>query len=283
MTFFVIFMSLVAELTWLSFAPLRGTSWVAGWYSWLERVIHLRRFTGNASVLVAIAVPVGFVAWVFNAVVDDSTLLTLAGGIAVLLFCSGPRDLASEIEFYKRDYLDQDDEALALERDNFLNQVSAPVGDPDRPYELAVVQAANDGLFAPMFWFVVLGPVGAVVFRMSSVFVGNQVLGAGEREIAARLYDVLLWLPARLLAIGLGLAGTLGPVVRVFSRARHGLEGSEKLLGAAALAALGDHRDDTEAGDDDHIAAIHAMFGLVKRGFLVWLVMLALLVAAGVA
>jgi len=283
MTFFVVFISLVAELTWLSFAPLRGTSWVAGWYAWLERVVHLRRVAGNASVLVAIAVPVVLVAWVFNAIVDDSTLLTLAGGIAVLLFCSGPRDLASEIEFYKRDYLDQDDEALALERDNFLNQVSAPVGDPDRPYELAVVQAANDGLFAPMFWFVVLGPVGAVLFRMSSVFVGNPVLGAGEQEIATRLYDILLWLPARLLAIGLGLAGTLGPVVHVFSRARHGLGGSEKLLGAAALGALGEHRDDTEAGDDDHIAAIHAMFGLVKRGFLVWLVILALLVAAGVA
>jgi AmpE protein len=283
MTFFVIFVSLVAELTWLSFAPLRGTSWVTAWYSWLIRVVDLRRFTGNAGVLVAVALPVVFVACVFNAIVDDSTLLTLAGGIAVLLFCSGPRDLASEIEFYKRDYLDRDDEALALERDNFLNQVSAPVGDPDRPYELAVVHAANDGLFAPMFWCVVLGPVGAVLFRMSATFVGKPVLAAGEQQIAARLYGILLWLPARLLAVGLGLAGTLKPVVEVFERTGHGLGNSEKLLGAAALAALGDHRDDTEAGDDEHIAAIHAMFGLVKRGFLVWLVILALLVAAGVA
>lgn len=283
MTFFVIFISLVAELTWLSFAPLRGTSWVTTWYSWLTRVADLKRLTGNASVLVTVALPVALVGYVFNVILDDSTLLTLVGGIAVLLFCSGPRDLASEIEFYKRDYLDRDDEALALERDNFLNQVSAPVGDPDRPYELAVVHAANDGLFAPMFWFVVLGPVGAVLFRMSSTFVGNQILGAGEQQIAARLYEILLWVPARLLAIGLGLAGTLGPVVEVFGRASHGLGSSEKVLGAAALAALGNHRDDTEADDDEHIAAIHAMFGLVKRGFLVWLVMLALLVAAGVA
>lgn len=282
MTFFVIFICLAAELTWLSFAPLRGTAWVTSWYAWLTRVVELKHFAGTASVLVAVAVPVFFVAWVFNAILDDSTLLTLLGGIAVLLFCSGPRDLASEIEFYKRDYLDRDDEALALERENFLNQVSAPIGDPDRPFELAVVHAANDGLFAPMFWFAVLGPVGAVLFRMSSAFAGNPVLGAGEQQIATRLYEILLWLPARLLALGLGLAGTLGPVVEVFGRTGHGLANSGKLLGAAALAALGEHRDDTEAGDDAHIAAIHAMFGLVKRGFLVWLVILALLVAAGV-
>ncbi len=283
MTFFVVFITLVAELTWLSFAPLRGTSWVTAWYSWLTRVADLRRFAGNASVLVAVALPLVLVAYGFNVVAEDSTLLTLAGGITVLLFCSGPRDIASEIEFYKRGYLDRDDEALALERDNFLNQVSAPIGDPDRPYELAVVHAANDGLFAPMFWFVVLGPVGAVLFRMSAAFVGNPVLRAGEQQIAARLYEILLWLPARLLAIGLGLAGTLGPVVEVFGRASHGPGSSEKLLGAAALAALGDHRDGTAADDDAHVAAIDAMFGLVKRGFLVWLVVLALLVAAGVA
>jgi membrane protein required for beta-lactamase induction len=282
MTFFIIFISLVAELTWLSFAPLRGVGWVSRWYAWLSRVLDLRRWTGNATVLVAVAVPVAAVAYVFSAVLDDSALLTLVGGIAVLLFCSGPRDLASEIEFYKRDYLDQDDEALPLDRDNFLNRVSAAVGDPDRPYEVAVVRAANDGLFAPMFWFVILGPVGAILFRLSSAFVGNPALTAGELQIAARLYEILLWVPARLLAIGLGLAGTLGPVLEVFAGARHGLGHSGEFLGAAALAALGTHRDDTEAGDDDHIAAIHAMFGLVKRGFLVWLVALALLVAAGV-
>jgi len=282
MTFFVIFISLVAELTWLSFAPLRGVGWVSAWYSWLTRVLDLRRWTGNATMLMAVAAPVILVAYMFNAVLDDSTLLTLVGGVAVLLFCSGPRDLASEIEFYKRDYLDQDDEALPLDRDNFLNRVSAPVGDPDRPYEVAVVRAANDGLFAPMFWFAVLGPVGAILFRLSSAFVGNPVLSAGELQIAARFYEILLWLPARLLAIGLGLAGTLGPVHDVFRSTRHGLGQSEDFLAAAALAALGDHRDDTEPGDDAHIAAIHAMFGLVKRGFLVWLVALALLVAAGV-
>ena len=283
MTFFIIFISLAAELTWLSFAPLRGVTWVSTWYSWLTSVLDLKRWTGNATLLVAVAAPVVLVVYVFNAVLDDSSLLSLCGGVAVLLFCSGPRDLASEIEFYKRDYLDQDDEAFPLDRDNFLNRVSAPVGDPDRPYEVAVVHAANDGLFAPMFWFVMLGPAGAVLFRMSSALVGNPALSAGELQIAARLYEILLWLPARLLAIGLGLAGTLGPVQRVFTSARHGLGQSEEFLGAAALAALGSHRDDTEPGDDEHIAAIHAMFGLVKRGLLVWLVALALLVAAGFA
>lgn len=282
MTFFIVFICLVAELAWLSFAPLRGVGWVSSWYVWLERVLDLRRWAGDATVLVAVAVPLAAVATVFNVVLDDSTFLTLVAGIAVLLFSSGPCDLASEIEFYKRAYLDPDDDALPLDRDNFLNQVSAPVGDPDRPYEVAVACAANDGLFAPLFWFVLLGPVGAILFRMSSAIVGNPALSPGETRIAVRLYEILLWLPARLLAIGLGLAGTLGPVLKVFTDTRHGLGQSADFLGAAALAALGTHRDDTEAGDDEHIAAIHAMFGLVKRGFLVWLVVLALLVAAGV-
>lgn len=282
MTFFTIFVCLAAELTWLSFAPLRSDRWVSTWFSWTVARLNLRQWAGNAGVLLTVAVPAGLVAYLFNIVLIDSRTMTFLGGAALLLFCSGPRDLASEVEFYKRDYLDHDDEGLPLDQDNFLNRIKAPVGDPDRPYEVAVAVAANDGLFAPMFWFALLGPVGAVLFRMSSALAGSSVLTPGEQQISARLYDLLNWVPVRLLALGLGLAGTLGPVTQAFAAADHGLRQSNQFLGRAALAALGTHRDDTEPGDDEHIAAIHAMLGLVKRGFLVWLVALALLVAAGI-
>lgn len=282
MTFFIIFICFGAELMWFSFAPLRASGWVSTWTAWLTRTLELRRWLGNGAPLVAVALPALVVAYFFDSVVGDSTLLSIICGCGVLLFCSGPRDVAGEIEFYKRNYVDHDDDALPLEPENFLNQVTAVVGDPDRPYETAVAVAANDGLFAPMFWFAILGPVGPVVFRMASVLRDDAGLTAGESAIARRLYDIALWLPARALAFGLGLAGTLAPVFAVFGKGGFGLAHSADFLGEAALAALGSHRDDALADDDEHLGAIHAMFGLIKRGFAVWLVILALLVAAGI-
>ena len=80
-------------------------------------------------------------------------------------------------------------------------------------------------------------------------------------------------------AIGLGLGGTLGPVIGIIGERYIDLTKSNVVLGDAAVAAL-DQRTGDEA--DQHTTAIGNMFSLVKRGFVVWLAILALLVVAGV-
>ena len=115
MTFFVILIVLVAELTWLSFAPLRSDRWIRRWHAWLARNARLREWIGAPGIIVSIGVPVAAVVWVFTGVLADSGFWALVAGVLVLLFSCGPRDLASEIDFYRQTYLDRDDTARSFE------------------------------------------------------------------------------------------------------------------------------------------------------------------------
>lgn len=281
MTFLIIFICCAAELTFVSFEPFRNGEWVASWHAWLADQLGLRQRLGHALLFVTLALPCLAVAYLFGSIFAGSTLVTLFGGTAVLLFCCGPGDLAREIESYSNSYLDEEGSLPPPDMGNFLGKIRGAEGDPDRPYMRAVASEANDRLFAPMFWFCAIGPVGALLFRMSSILRNDLAASTAEAVLAERLYNILIWLPARMLGFGLGLAGSLGPVMRVVQDNDYGLSQSAAFLGDASLAALEKHEHDDFGHGDEHVSSIASMFALVKRGFVVWLVVLALLAAAG--
>lgn len=83
----------------------------------------------------------------------------------------------------------------------------------------SLAENLNDSLVAPLFWFVLLGLPGAAVYRFANT--ADAMWGyRGERngrdwtwfgKWAARADDVLSWLPARLTALLLALAGRQWP------------------------------------------------------------------------
>jgi len=73
----------------------------------------------------------------------------------------------------------------------------------------ALAESANDGLFAPLFWGIVLGPWAALLYRITNTL-DSMVGHHDERyeklgKTSARMDDVLGWIPARLTALLLWL------------------------------------------------------------------------------
>ena len=84
--------------------------------------------------------------------------------IFVLLFCLGPRDLGEEVNEYRDAISRHDMEQIHELATELLEYPPDAIGEvPD--IEHAVYAQSNNRIFGVVFWFALLGPVGAWMFR----------------------------------------------------------------------------------------------------------------------
>ena len=192
----------------------------------LTKFFHLREFRwldpvfdratarlANASPQIAIlgvlmlttaaVLPVAAVSFVLADTLSQVPYFLLA--VMVLLFSLGPRDLKIEAADYCDAVIDgRDADVQRVARELLEND---PPADPERhvaAVRRSVFVQANNRIFAVMFWFLVLGPTGAWLFRVLDLLrrrLAFQYLRHENRsatssvEKAARsLHGILAWI-----------------------------------------------------------------------------------------
>lgn len=205
--------------------------------------------------------------------------------VAVLVYCIGPRDLAFDVDTWC-EVCDSGDTGLRQRAaSRLLDSDEALLEEPEcrRQIADAVLVAANDRLFAVLFWFALLGPLGAVAYRSVAVLYQQRPLRSGVEDGVAGLYSALIWLPARLLALGYALSGHFDAAIEAWRQVSreylHGVDGSERLLAVTGAGALGPAEDRDSEGDVELPA--RAAMRLVWRTLIIWLVMISVLTLAG--
>jgi adenosylcobinamide-phosphate synthase len=134
--------------------------------------------------------------------------------VFVLYLCVDVYRLGAQAESIAAN-LDTGDVAAAAAQ--LSEMTEKPVGDT-REAEIAhgtveaVLKQANSAVVAPIFWFIVLGPVGAALQRMAVAvdhLWGHRIERYAEFGwAAARLSDFLNWLPARITALSYAIMGS---------------------------------------------------------------------------
>ena len=249
-----------------------------------------------AAFVVALAVaPVAIVAVVFEDVLWGALYIVFA--ILVLLFSLGPRDLGTEV----------DDFVAASRRgdERVANQVARELLETDPPsdtyrrtlaIEEAVFVQSNNRTFGVLLWFLLLGPAGAWLFRVTDMFRRRAFFEAGRARQSGlerpayvtpvqRLHGLLAWLPSRAVALSFALAGSFEPAVedwRNYYRdcSEHFFEVNDEIVACAGLGALGKPPSAPELLVAD--GAVSAM-RLVNRSLVIWIVAIAVLTAVGAA
>ena len=150
----------------------------------------------------------------------------------------------------------------------------------------------NARTLAVVFWFFVLGPVGAVLYRFSQLMVKGpspeRNVGAGFLDAATRLHGILAWLPARLTAWAYSLMGSFSRAryrwqLRAFEWMDNWVDGNDGVLIASGTGAL--ELPDPVEGEGGGVVmwmdAIKDASRLVVRTTWLWLTVIVLLAMAG--
>lgn len=213
-------------------------------------------------------------------------LFSLLYSILVLVYCLGPRDMAADVDTYC-EVCTLDDHAL---REHAASRLTDSETAPANVHECiarvtrAVLVRASDRLFSVLFWFVLLGPVGAVLYRASSVLYQQCRSNDAFGDWVDRLHTGLVWIPARLTALGYALSGHFDAALEGWRSAHQthsqGAEGSDRVIAETGLGAL-DLRDETSPELDEYQKPVRAAMRLVWRNLTIWLVAISVMTLAG--
>lgn len=214
-------------------------------------------------------------------------LPSLLLGIAGLFYAWGPRDLDLDVEAV----IEAEGAEARREAAKPLFPQRDDVVIEGGPLVEAVFRCALWRWFGPLFWFLVLGPVGAVGYRLvalSAQGAAQQRLPEAQRGTAGMLLGVLDWPVAQLMTLTLALAADFDAVIGAWRRWHaDGVRLGLGHLEAAARVSVAVELAEEEAYAADGPAQAPALLelrdamSLVWRILVIWLGVLALFVVAG--
>lgn len=214
---------LASEEKWRTFGALRPFN------ALLELAGRLRGrfgerewFNGPAGVLLTTAPGVAGVL-LFQAALGTvggliGWLIGLLFAVVVLIASIGRRGVDDEVDAYRDAVARGDDEAAFLHVRILL--AGAAPEDAEALHRRVIERMLvrhHERLLGVLFWFVVLGPAGAVLYRSAVQLkeappatdaAGDPIEEAGYREAVLRLHAWLDWIPVRLTALCQALVGS---------------------------------------------------------------------------
>ena len=273
---------------WGSGAPLQEDGWFRSW----GKIITGLLGPGPTRLLLIVLPPVA--ALLFLQALFESLLfglLSLALFVVVLLYCLGRGDFNVSIQRYLAAWSEGDfeaayDKALGIGDFSQSDAINDHLSLHDH-VRVAIIYDGYQRWFAAVFWFLVLGPCGALGYRLSYLCARSDDMVDADRQLALRFVHYLDWIPARLLAIAFALTGNF---VQGFNRCGQRLLDNmpiPELLDQCALAAISSDREQQARPTDwEHFVSfgreeIGAVQGLLNRSVICWLIVVALLALAG--
>ena len=270
---------------------IRKNQWLTAWVGFANDAFgKLPGWNDVLGFLVIIATPLIVLLLVnqlLHAALGSTGSFLLA--LLVLIYSFGPRDLDTDVA----EVLESGDEHKRSEALEIL--IDGPVPESDGACSTAAVegvfQQALRRWFGVIFWFAVLGVVGALLYRMVDWLDSEEPKVSGDqRERFVRLQQIMDWPAAQLMTLSLAIATDFVSVFKAWKRYHdeqgHGLfEGDNGfLLASARSVVFSGHaaRDGYADQLEGPMVSLQQAMDLVWRMLGVWLTVLALLLLVGV-
>lgn len=293
------FLSIIAALAlvqwWGSGAPLQRDQW---FYNWIERskTWEFLKAHPAGQLLVAVLGPclaLWLLIWALACWWGTGWVFFVA--VPVLLYSLGRGEFTSQVKAYLLASKRGDSVAASRVVDELIgnlpsgDQVSADDWETLNREALSIVSYRGfERMFAVLFWFLILGPVGALLYRLSALYLERQ-----PDAVAQRWLWLLEWPAVRLMGFTWAMAGNFDTCFCRWQRDFFDVErSSQTLLQDQLRGALGEPSEEVYGPEQDpelsienpdsesraaaDLRLIRASLPLFSRSLLLWVCGLAL-------
>lgn len=282
MSFIAILLSIIFEISVKSLEHWRHFSWFDKLTDWILQLMQKSSLRDGPIAILAILFPVVFGVWLAALLLTHAWIvLGFIFAVFVLLMTLGPVDPMRQANDYLRGVKNGD----VAEANKHAEALCARSVDDDpvvttEQVKQALLVRLCENILGIFFWFLVLGPLGAVLFRATCVlrlrYIGVQ---GGLSDSINDLYRILIWIPARLSVVAFALVGGFVETLRSLQNFSDlWKRDSESLLIEAGLGAI---PASTNADNEPDLEGLHEVLALTRRAVVAWLTVMGVMVIAG--
>lgn len=193
----------------------------------------------------------------------------------VFVYCLGSLEIEQSLEQLIKALSEKDTNTTQ----HLIEEITSESEIEDENLLDTVIQSSMDTivsqLFGVIFWFAILGPVGAIIYRLSqelkTTYSDDPVLAKN----CERMLYLLNWLPVRFLTISFAITGHFEGALAAYNENKETDRTQQYLLIDICHGALEGNQT------EDRAAYLSAFRGLVLRSLIVWLTCIALLTLLG--
>lgn len=248
----------------------------------LQNWVHQSARWGQAWVgllfLLLALIPIGLLLWWLQ---DRAYgLFTLIAHVALLLLCVGRHDPLGRVNHQFAQLWGSGEQRAAAElARRHLNVTVKEPGLLLARVRGHMVATTLTDYVVPAFWYLLLGPLGAVAYRL--LYLARDYRDAAPKQPAGLLAHAFEWIPARLLALGFALVGHFDSTLRTL----HGLATDWELDGGELAARCAEVAVVETAVTPDQEPVTDGVLGstrqLLIRALLAWAVVVAFFAMLG--
>lgn len=194
---------------------LRRFAWAESYMETVQKWVKDTRFSNGYLGLLAILLAFLFLpsALYLSVTHYHVALSGLGMQFIILVYCLGPNDFYNDVETYYAALTSGDKTVVDVEYKAMTGESGDNLTDEMRHQKMAeafFIQA-NRSVFGIICWYLLLGPVGALVYRVLSLIAESAAKGGPVcmpfAQEAISVFNKINWLPARLAGLAYVLAG----------------------------------------------------------------------------
>ena len=290
MTIFALLIAIALYHLVKDLVRIRNAAWLDSLVEWSnKRLSRLPGWPGATSFAVLLALPLLLLlllGWL--AAEQLGNLGYFLFEVIVLVYCLGPRSFEPDLTAVVN--ATSDEEKRNAAKYFWDGELSKDEAEAAHQLTMGVFQQALRRGFAIIFWFAVLGVLGAMLYRLAYWLAEDtQHLSDRQRSLFWRLREVMEWPVAQLMTLALAIAADFDSVFSAWkkfhSEQGHSLfEGDNGFLLASACQVVhSGHAALDGFADQLHgpAACVQLAGDMVWRVLGVWLTVLALLLLVG--